>query len=74
MHVYCGLVHNDIEVVSYYPSLRFQKSSQYDEVSALCDICGHKNAHEKCAEDKCSKKVHTYCARSSYVRLAKDTD
>ena len=30
VHVYCGLVHNDIEVVSYYPTLRFKKSNQYD--------------------------------------------
>lgn len=36
IHVYCGLVHNDIEVVSYYPSIVFRKSLYYDEGTALC--------------------------------------
>ena len=29
IHVYCGLVHNDIEVTSYFPTISFKKSLHY---------------------------------------------
>jgi len=29
IHVFCGLMHNDIEVVTYHPSITFKKSMHY---------------------------------------------
>jgi hypothetical protein len=45
IHVYCGLMHNDIEIVSYYPTIAFKKSIHYDETHHNCEICKKKNAH-----------------------------
>ena len=33
-----------------------------------------RNAHDNCAEDSCRRKVHTYCAKSTYVRLAAESE
>lgn len=74
IHAYCGLLHNDIEVLSYYPSLAFKKSLHYDESAQTCEICKRKNAHEQCAEESCRRKVHVYCAKAHYVALAKESD
>lgn len=74
VHVYCGLVHNDIDVVSYYPMLSFRKSLQYEELSNICEICMKRNAHDQCAEESCRRKVHTYCAKRTYAQLAAESD
>jgi hypothetical protein len=74
IHVYCGLVHNDIEVPSYYPSISFKKSMQYEESTHFCEICHNRNAHDQCAEDSCRRKVHTFCVKSTYVALSKEVD
>jgi PHD-zinc-finger like domain len=74
IHVYCGLMHNDIEVVSYYPSITFKKSMHYEETHHNCEICYNKNAHENCAEESCRRKVHVYCAKKNYVTLSKEVE
>lgn len=72
--MYCGLVHNDIEVTSYFPTISFKKSLHYEESPQVCEICKNRNAHDQCAEDSCKRKVHTYCAKTTYIELSKEVE
>ena len=36
IHIYCALVHNEIDVLSYYPTLSFRKAPHYEELSNIC--------------------------------------
>ena len=33
-----------------------------------------RNAHDNCAEESCRRKVHTYCAKSAYIRLSAESE
>lgn len=74
IHVYCGMVHNEVDVLSYYPAISFKKTACYEDAPSLCEICHLKNAHDFCAEDSCRKRVHAYCARKIFARLEGESD
>lgn len=61
-------------MLSYYPTIAFRRSPQYEELSNICEICMKRNAHDQCAEESCRRKVHTYCAKRTYVALTADND
>jgi len=44
IHIFCGLMHKEITITSYYPSISFKKSPDYQNLEAHCGICKKTNA------------------------------
>ena len=74
IHIFCGLTHKNIDVVSYYPEIKLKLSPEYKDVPDKCAICKKSNASDQCAMESCTKKVHGYCVMVTFKQKEQEED